>query len=194
MQLIFSTSSVGMFLVYSWLRQVLLRVSFGIKVVFPLVIHSVISVFCMQLFISVASLSCMEVYCLNQNPCIPSRPEVFHFGIFLRVALCPSDLLRAFATLFPCCLSIRLFYYDLSVPIFCFKIFLPLLHTVVDMSSLTLPLIVGRICFGTSCFVHTAWLCLGIFLAFLLLLEFLLVSSSFFWVLVAVLFPLCPII
>ena len=64
--------------------------SFWIRVVFPSVIHSVFSVFCMHLFISVASLSWMKVNFLNQNPYMPSTPEVFQFGLFLGVAFCAS--------------------------------------------------------------------------------------------------------
>ena len=63
-----------------------------------------------------------------------------------RLAVCsPEGLLRAFATLFPCCLSIQLFCYDFSVFVFCSKIFMSLLHLVVVMTSPILPLTVGRI-------------------------------------------------
>ena len=54
--------------------------------VFSLVIHLGITVFCMHLFISIASLLCMEVNFLNRNPCMPSRPGIFQFDI-LSVAL-----------------------------------------------------------------------------------------------------------
>ena len=81
---------------------------------------------------------------------MPYRPEVFQFVIFclepVRVYVHQMGL-RAFATLFTSCLSIRLFCYDLSVPIFCSRIFLLLSHPVVDMVSPILPLIVGRISF-----------------------------------------------
>ena len=40
---------------------------------------------------------------------------------------------------FPCCLSIQLFCYALSVPVFCSKIFLPLSHLVVGMASRISP-------------------------------------------------------
>ena len=73
--------SLGTIWVYSCLGW-----SFWIKVVFPLVIPSGIAVFCMHLFISVASLLCMEVK-FYQNPFMPSRPGFFQFGFFLRVAL-----------------------------------------------------------------------------------------------------------
>ena len=59
----------------------------------------------------------------------------------------PKGLLREFETLLPCCLSIRLFYYDLSVPRFCSKIVLPRSHPVVGMTSPILPQLVGRIFF-----------------------------------------------
>ena len=59
-----------------------------------------------------------------------------------------DGFLRALATLFPCCLSIRLFFcYDLSIPIFCSKIFLLLSHPIVDMASTILSLNVSRIFF-----------------------------------------------
>ena len=70
-----------------------------------------------------------------------SRPGVFLFAIFISVTLSPSVCMftwgpsSTFATLFQRCLSIRLFCYDFSVPIFCSKIFLPFLHSVVDMAS-----------------------------------------------------------
>ena len=105
---------------------------------------------------------------------MPSRPGVFQFAIFLSVALSPcmspGGLLRTFITLFPCCLSIRLFCYDLSVPIFCSKIFLALSHPVVDMASLILSLIVGWIFFVVL--ERPVLSCLDIFLAFLLSFVF----------------------
>ena len=106
-----------------------------------------------------------------------SRPGVFQLSIFwvlLWVNWCvfpPCDLLRVFATLFPCCLSIRLFCYDLSVPIFCSKIILLPSHLVVGISSPILPLLARIIFFhrfGISCFICIVWSCLGIFLGFLL--------------------------
>ena len=72
--------------VYIWLGQVVC----WIRVIFPLAIHSAISVFFMNLIISLAGLSCMEVDFLNQNPWMSSRPGVFQFAIFLSVALNPS--------------------------------------------------------------------------------------------------------
>ena len=129
---------------------------------------------------------------------MPSRHGIFQFSIFLSVALSPSgvrspeSLLRRFAALFPCCLSIRIFCYDLSVPIFCSKIFYPLPHPVVGMASPILPLIVGRIifrCFRKSCFLRIVWSCLSIFLVFFLELVFFCWSPQvLFFVLVAVLF------
>ena len=97
------------------------------------------------------------------------------------VALSPSAYVhpRAFFEHSQLCFqvvySFGFFYYDLSVPIFCSKIFLLLSHPVLDMASTILPLIVGRIffrCFGTSCFVYIVWPCLGIILVFLLSLVF----------------------
>ena len=104
----------------------------------------------------------------------------------------PEGLLRAIATLFSCCLSIRLFCYD---PIICSKIFLPLSHPVVDMALPILPQIVGRIFFvffGTSCFIYIVWSCLGIFLVFLLSSVFLVGLLKLFLFLVAVLFQFRP--
>ena len=60
------------------------------------------------------------------------RPySCFSSHLCFLVTVVPLVLFWAFTTLFPCCLSIRLFCYDLSVPIFCSKIFLPLSHPVV---------------------------------------------------------------
>ena len=146
----------------------------------PSFIHSGISVFCMHFFISAASLSCMEINFLNQNPCMPSRPEVFQFGIFLSIALSPSGCMFTWGpsssirnSLFILFIYFAFFY--LSVPIFCSKIFWPLSHLVVGMASPILPLTLPRIfsrCFWTSCFVYIVWSCLGIFLVFLLSLVF----------------------
>ena len=58
-----------------------------------------------------------------------------------------SGLLQVFATLLPCCLSLRLFYCDLFVPIFCSEIFLLLSHPVIGKSLPILPLLFGRIFF-----------------------------------------------
>ena len=49
----------------------------------------------------------MEVNLLNQNPCMPSRPGIFQFDIFYRVALSlsectsPEGLFRAFDVVYP---------------------------------------------------------------------------------------------
>ena len=64
--------------------------------VFPLVIHSGTSVSCRHLFISIASLSRMEVNIWNQNPCMPSGPGVFQFGTLLSVVLSESMSIFAF--------------------------------------------------------------------------------------------------
>ena len=88
----------------------------------------------------------------------------------------PEGLLRALATLILCCISIRLFCYDISIPVFCSKIILPLSHLVVYMASPIPPLIGSRIfcCwFRTSLFVYIVRSFLGIFLVFLLSLVFL---------------------
>ena len=70
------------------------------------------------------------------------RVGILRFAIFLSVVFNPTGC--TFTTLFPCCLSIRRFCYDLSVSIFCSKIFLSFSHSVVDMASPILRLIVGR--------------------------------------------------
>ena len=103
---------------------------FFITGVFPLVINSSVPISCNHLFLSRASLSCMERKYLNQYPCMTSRCSVFQFGSFLSVALnllrrifafSPSSIL---STLFSCCLSIRIFCYVLFVPIFSSEIVL----------------------------------------------------------------------
>ena len=76
---------------------------------------------------------------------------VFLFGTFMNIALSESRCIFAFGpsssllTLFPCYLSIRLFYYALFVPIFCSEIVLFLCYPVVGMSSCILPLHASRI-------------------------------------------------
>ena len=75
------------------------------------------------------------------------RFPIWYFLMLFWVNRCvfsPSVLLRVFLTLFPCCLSIRLFCYVLLVAIFCSKIVLLL---VVGMFSCHLPLLSGRIFF-----------------------------------------------
>ena len=88
--------------------------------------------------------------------------------------------------LFLYCLSIHLFCYDRSVPIFYTKIVLPLSYPVVDMAWHILPLIVGRIFFPwfsflCSCFVYIVWSCLSMFLLFLLSLVFFSWSPQVFF-------------
>ena len=76
---------------------------------------------------------------------MPSRPTVFQFGIFLvlfwvnKGVLLLSGLLPALAAFLSYCLSIQLFHYDLYVPIFCSKIVVLPLHSVVVMSSHHFP-------------------------------------------------------
>ena len=83
---------------------------------------------------------------LNPYPSLPSGPSVFQFGTFLNVALSESRCIFAFfllgdlLILFPWCLSIRLFYYVLFVPIFCSKIVLFPCHLVVGLSPCIIPL------------------------------------------------------
>ena len=79
---------------------------------------------------------------------MPSRQSVFQFDIFK----CCREPVQVYVHLsaFSNCrnsVSMLCFCYDLSVPIFCSKIFLPLSHPVVDMASPILPLIAGRFFF-----------------------------------------------
>ena len=107
-----------------------------------------------HLFISIASLSWMEVNVLNQNPCMSSWPEVFRLGIsFLSIAL--SELMCIFAfgpssspsnsssmwlihsAFLLCSLGCHILLKIVSFPC----------HPVVGMSSYNLPLLAGRIFF-----------------------------------------------
>ena len=150
--------------------------------VFPLVIYSGISVFCMYVCIHFGWKSVID-----GGYFFLTKIRVCHLGrgfsslIFLRIALSAlgCKFLLAFSS--SICNSVSMlfipsaFCYDLSVPIFCSKIFLPLSNPVVIMFSPILVLF-GKIffrCFGTSCFVDIVWSCLGIFLVFLLSLVFL---------------------
>ena len=92
----------------------------------------------MHVFISVVSMSYMEVTFFNQNPCKPSRLLVFQFSIFLSVAWVSWGVCSSSSSITN---SVRMlfihstFCYDLSVPIFSSKIILPLSKLVVDMAS-----------------------------------------------------------
>ena len=89
----------------------------------------------------------------------------WHFPIrfFLSVALSISKCMSALGPSLSLCKSVfyliypfGFFYYVLSVPIFCSKILLILLHPVVGLPSCILPLLAGRIFFrylGMQCFV-----------------------------------------
>ena len=103
---------------------------------------------------------------------MPSWLGIFKLGTFSRVAL--NDLryisLLGLSSSSCCCfLSIRLFCYDLSVPIFSFKFVLLPFHPVAK-SSCIFPLLAGRFfhCLGISRFVWIVWSCLNIFLVFLI--------------------------
>ena len=104
----------------------------------------------------------------NQNLCMPSWPGVFQLGIFLSVALSESKNLLptgpslGFLFLFSFYLSIHLFSYVLSDPIF----YSILLHSVVGLFSCILQRFVQRIFFcyfGRSWFVCITWPCPSIF-------------------------------
>ena len=63
--------------------------------------------------------------------------SIWYFSVLFcvnRGVFSPYGLLRALITLFPCCLSIQIFCYYLSVPICCSKIVLLPSHPVVGMS------------------------------------------------------------
>ena len=83
-------------------------------------------------------------------------------GVFLPSSICNSFSMLLIHSAF-------FFYYDLSVPIFCTKIFMPLSRPVIGMSSFILFLLADRMffrCFQMSYFVCIIWFCLGIFLVF----------------------------
>ena len=98
-------------------------------------------------------------------------PVRYIFSVVLSESRCistlgPSSSIRNF--FFMLLIYSSFFCYDLSVPIFCSKIFLSPLHPVACMCSPLLSRLVGRIffrCLGMSCFI---WFCLGIFLVFVL--------------------------
>ena len=71
-------------------------------------------------------------------------------GVFL-----PSVLLRVLLTLFPCCLSIRLFCYAPFVPIFCSKIVLFPYNPVVGRCLCFHPLFSDRI---HHCYYYSLWI------------------------------------
>ena len=135
--------------------------------VFPLVIHLGILVSCRHLFISIKTRICVCHQDLGLSnwlffECCFAWIDVY----FLLGAL--FEYLQLFSMFF----IHSGFCYDLSVPIFCHKIFLSPSHPVAGMSSPIFPLIAGRIFnrwFGMSCFVCIVWSRLGIFLVFLLL-------------------------
>ena len=115
---------VGTLWVHSWLGQFLWRGSFWISVVFPLVLHLGISFFCMHLFISVASLSCMGVNFINQNPC---KARGFPVGYLLKCCIEPVAVyvhLRAFLKHSQLCFCV-VYPFDLFVMIFPFPYFAP---------------------------------------------------------------------
>ena len=83
----------------------------------------------------------------------------------------------AFATLFPCCLPIQLFF------IWSFRSHILPQNLLASFASCLIWLRIAHSppkcwsnflkCFRTSCFVYIVWSCFGIFLVFLLLLAFL---------------------
>ena len=84
----------------------------------------------------------------NQNPCIPSQPWVFQFGIFLSVALSDSRCMSATGPFSSTCNSFFMLFIQSAFLwcSFCSLILLPL-HPVVNLSSRILLKLVGRIFF-----------------------------------------------
>ena len=123
---------------------------FLISVVFPLVIHSSISIFYIYSFISVANM-CVCRWSFKPKSVFLSRPMVFQFAIFLSVALSPSGCIFARGPSLSLCNSVSMlfihsaFFYDFSVPIFLLQNLLSLSHPVVNMDSPIFLLIVARI-------------------------------------------------
>ena len=102
-------------------------------------------------------------------------------------------------SLFPCCLSIRLFCYVPFVPMFCSKIVLFPYHPVVGMCWFIHPQFPGRIffvffCGGMSCFVCIVLFCIDIFLVFLLspVAPGLFLRFEYFVLIVVLLFSFRP--
>ena len=137
MPLVFSTSSVRMLWVYSWLGQCLWGGLFGLEW------SSLWSSIRVSQF-SVCIYSFQLQVCRVWRCIFKTQICVCHLGPAF------SSLSSFYVLLKPVEVYVHLFfidsafYYDLFVPIFCSKIFLPLSHPVVDMASPILPLMVGR--------------------------------------------------
>ena len=148
-------------------------------------IHSCISVFCMHLFISVASLLWMEANFLNQNPCRPSRPGVFQFDIF-SVDLSASYVhLRAFFLRSQLCFHV-VYPFGIFVMIFPFTYLaqksscLFRIQLLVCHRPFTPYFRIFFRCFGTSCFfMYCLVLSRYLFSLPSFAIIFCLVSSSF---------------
>ena len=149
--------------------------SLWIRVAFPLVIHSGMSAFSRDLFISVASLSLLVVNFLTRFHVCHHGPEFSNLQ-FLSDDLSESrytfafrfssSACNSFFMLFPFCFLIRsLYYYFLLQNCF---------FTLVFGSGYVFrlfPLLVGKIffgCFWMSCSVFIVWSYLDIFLVFFL--------------------------
>ena len=157
--------------------------SFWIRVVFTLVIHTGISVFCMYLFILVASLSCVKVNFLSQNQWMSSRPGIFQFDRFFKCCLDRFGVYvypRAFFEHSQLCFHV-IYTFPLFVMMFPFPYFLqnllPLSRLFVGMASPILPLNVSR-------FVSLFWnvlFCLYCLILSRYLFSLLYFTSIFCW-------------
>ena len=117
-----------------------------------------------HLFISIASLSWMEVNFLNQKPCISSWPGVFQFDTFLSVVLCKSVWISAFGPSSSSSSSLVIWFIHSAVSLcFLVAIFLSrivgfLLHPVVGMFYCHLLPIVDWIFFHyLECPILSVW-------------------------------------
>ena len=165
--------------------------SFWIRVVFPFIIYSGMSISCKHWFRSVMDVS--ELLKPVSMYAIKSWCFAIWWILWVNRGLfSPSVLLLVLLTLFIWCLSIRHFCDVLLVAIIWSKIVLFPWHPVVSMSSCILPLLVGRIFknrFGTSRLVYFVLPSLDIFLVFILSL----VTSCFFpRVVIFTCLPFCP--
>ena len=172
--LVFSTSSVGTLSIFSR-GAVPFWKSFWIRVFFPLVFYSGMSLPSKRLFILISSLSWIEVN-FKTSIYVCHHGQMFSNLVLFCVlhwvnwgfifAFGPLSRYNSFSILFihsafllcsphSTLLENCLFHY----------------HPVVGMSLSILLLLAGRIflrCFGMFCFVSIVWCCLDIFLVFLL--------------------------
>ena len=125
--------------------------SFWIRVFFPLVIYSHMSVFWKHQFISIASLSWMEVNFFKKTSIhVCHHSQLFSnlvlFLLLVWLNFCLRSFFVSFKHIFPVSNPFGLCYI-IIVPIFCSKIVLFSCHPVVGMSLCILSLLAGRIFF-----------------------------------------------